>query len=426
MNKKLIISLAIIVAVAVTAIGATMAYFTDTETSTGNTFTAGTIDLKIDSECTYNGVKQEFCTWAAKDLETGNVFFNFADIKPGDEGEDTVSIHVDSNPAWVCAEIASVTNQENGCNNPEQKAGDITCGTPGITEGELLNNIYFTIWEDNGAGNGTSCDNIRNGAEKYLVQNALASDVTYPIADSQNGSGPIKDACIGVAWSVPSTVGNIIQGDSVKGDIIFKAIQARNNDTFTCMHTDGCFDQADVMLVLDRSGSISSTSLAQLKTAAHAFVTALNPNGGVHMGQTSFADTGTLDLHLTNNHAAIDAAIDALVSAGWTNLYEGLDLANAELDDTHEHERPLVKDYIVLITDGVPNRPLPSTTAKAVAKAEADAARAAGVEIYVVGVGDDIDEAYLKNEIADDAAHYFSAANYGALEALLQKIATCQ
>ena len=48
MNKKLIISLSIIGAVAAVAIGATVAYFNDVETSTGNIFTAGTMDLKVD------------------------------------------------------------------------------------------------------------------------------------------------------------------------------------------------------------------------------------------------------------------------------------------------------------------------------------------------------------------------------------------
>lgn len=56
MNKKLIISLSIIGVVAVVAIGGTIAYFNDTETSSGNIFTAGTLDLKVDHTlATYNG-----------------------------------------------------------------------------------------------------------------------------------------------------------------------------------------------------------------------------------------------------------------------------------------------------------------------------------------------------------------------------------
>jgi len=45
--RKIIISLSIIAAVAAIAIGATTAYFSDTETSTGNTFSAGTIDIRV-------------------------------------------------------------------------------------------------------------------------------------------------------------------------------------------------------------------------------------------------------------------------------------------------------------------------------------------------------------------------------------------
>ena len=50
MSKKLILSLSIIGIVAAIVVGGTIAYFSDTETSTGNTFTAGAIDLTIDNE----------------------------------------------------------------------------------------------------------------------------------------------------------------------------------------------------------------------------------------------------------------------------------------------------------------------------------------------------------------------------------------
>lgn len=46
--KKILLSLSLIVAVAAVVVGATTAYFSDSETSEGNTFTAGTLDLGID------------------------------------------------------------------------------------------------------------------------------------------------------------------------------------------------------------------------------------------------------------------------------------------------------------------------------------------------------------------------------------------
>ena len=48
MNKKIILSLSVIGVVAAIAVGGTIAYFSDTETSVGNTFTAGTIDISLD------------------------------------------------------------------------------------------------------------------------------------------------------------------------------------------------------------------------------------------------------------------------------------------------------------------------------------------------------------------------------------------
>ena len=55
MNKKILVSLAVIGVAAAIAIGGTIAYFSDTETSTGNTFTAGTIDISIDGQNPWTG-----------------------------------------------------------------------------------------------------------------------------------------------------------------------------------------------------------------------------------------------------------------------------------------------------------------------------------------------------------------------------------
>ncbi len=50
MNKKIFISLAIISVVSVIAIGGTIAYFSDVETSAGNTLSASTIDLTVNGQ----------------------------------------------------------------------------------------------------------------------------------------------------------------------------------------------------------------------------------------------------------------------------------------------------------------------------------------------------------------------------------------
>ncbi|OGD68888.1 hypothetical protein A2996_00680 [Candidatus Campbellbacteria bacterium RIFCSPLOWO2_01_FULL_34_15] len=231
--KKIIISASTIVAAAAIIIGATGAFFSDTETSTGNTFTAGAIDLRIDSTATYNGEDVEAATWTEKDLiPTSDKFFNFADIKPGDSGENTISLHVINNDAWVCAEVSNLTDLENGQTEPEASV-DLTTG---VNDGELSSVMVWNVWRDNGAGGGVAGDNIQNGSEQTLTSGNPADGV-LSIYDSTTATGPLTGASttyIGVSWSVPASVGNEIQTDSMTGDISFYVEQARNNDEFVC------------------------------------------------------------------------------------------------------------------------------------------------------------------------------------------------
>jgi len=72
--KKIITSISIIAIVAVVVVGATVAFYNDTETSTGNIFTAGSIDLKVDhTKQTYNGVDCETCSVEIKSDATNEV-----------------------------------------------------------------------------------------------------------------------------------------------------------------------------------------------------------------------------------------------------------------------------------------------------------------------------------------------------------------
>lgn len=71
--KRILISLAIIAAVGAIVIKGTTAFFSDTETSAGNIFTAGSIDLKIDHlKASYNG--QDCVTNCIE--EDGNLVIN--------------------------------------------------------------------------------------------------------------------------------------------------------------------------------------------------------------------------------------------------------------------------------------------------------------------------------------------------------------
>jgi len=257
MNKKIIISLSVIGLVAAIVVGGTIAYFSDTETSTGNTFTAGSIDLKIDNESYYNGEVQTGLGWELRDL-TDELFFNFSDLKPGDWGEDTISLHVDNNDSWLCASITLTSNDENDITEPEEELGD------SALEGELAQEIEFIWWADDG-------DNVLE-SDETVISNVKLGDAwlnqshTIVLADSESNiwegnTLPLKggkDYYIGKAWCFGDLewtllspdeyltiqqnnftcngepVSNISQSDSATLDVSFYAVQSRNNGQFTC------------------------------------------------------------------------------------------------------------------------------------------------------------------------------------------------
>lgn len=241
--KKILIGLASAGAVAALTFAATGAFFSDEEKSTGNTFQAGAIDLKIDSTCHYyqNGIDvgcrlpngDTFGTWTSKDL-TNEKFFNFGDVKPGDRGEDTISLTGSSNPYWACVNITPTHNDDVSLTEPEKEAGDVD-NTDSLFDGELAQNMHFKIWADDG-------DNTWEAGETILTEgDGPITPRAWAIADASTGTPLAPDVTkyLGVEWSVPASVGNIIQTDKYLADISFNVVQARNNMEFRCPVTEG-------------------------------------------------------------------------------------------------------------------------------------------------------------------------------------------
>lgn len=266
MNSKILWRSMSLVASVALITGATFAFFSDEETSTGNVFAAGEIDLEIDNTSYLNGVHNEATSWGLKDLES-ELFFNFLDMKPGDEGEDTVSFHINDNDAWLCVDIDITENDDNGLTDPEETDGD-NSGGPG--QGELASALEFVFWDDDG-------DNVLEDDETVITQgtaDAVLGGVTWPLADSNgsvfdpsslsNGGALIGEQTyfIGKAWCFGdltlnkvaagegvnptvasgvscdgSNVDNTTQTDSLSGDITFRAVQWRNNESFVCQPT---------------------------------------------------------------------------------------------------------------------------------------------------------------------------------------------
>lgn len=108
--KRIIISLSIIGVVAAIGIGATIAYFNDVETSTGNIFTAGTLDLKVDHvKQTYNDVDCKTCSVLIKSDTTNIVTGTNGGSDPVPFPHAAVQVS-NPHPAWtVTGDIPGAT-----------------------------------------------------------------------------------------------------------------------------------------------------------------------------------------------------------------------------------------------------------------------------------------------------------------------------
>ena len=289
-------SLSVIAAAAAAVVGGTGAFFSDSETSTGNTFTAGAIDLKVDSQQHYNNavcvpntqtetqgdywwqleegkslqnpqypVIGSACdgTWVETDLGLQHQFFDFDDVKPGDFGENTISLHVVNNDAWVCADVNITENSDNGINEPEDEValpkGDNSDGT---ALGDLASNLWFVAWDDRGVQTESGLvgkgDNKHQAGEPLLFNEGPASNVlngaTLALAEAPGapmvgGDDASSTRYIGLAWCAgtmtadtnsgdptcdATSMGNIAQTDRMKADLTFRVEQARNNPSFRC------------------------------------------------------------------------------------------------------------------------------------------------------------------------------------------------
>jgi Ca-activated chloride channel family protein len=91
----------------------------------------------------------------------------------------------------------------------------------------------------------------------------------------------------------------------------------------------------DLMLVIDRSGSMFGSGIANAKSAADSLIDVL-PTATTQAGLASFNSSATLDkqlaaLSVAANVTALHTAVNSLVASGGTNIGTGINVAATEL-----------------------------------------------------------------------------------------------
>ena len=261
-------------------------------------------------------------------------------------------------------------------------------------------------------------------------------DATVVNSDRVNDIGPVTfNAVIYDALKNPIAVSETyIEGLNRGGEQnIFFTWQ----DRFTKNPRGGmCATPVDTMLVFDRSGSMNIGNknpvepLTTAKNAAVAYLDSAELKDRV--GLISFAGTASspVDKELSSDLDGAKAAILGIAISKdgpqYTNLGDALKGALNEFRSTRHN--PEARSALIVLTDGVANRPVDPINAKNTTYAEEYAAsfaleaRKLGVEVYAIGLGETFNESFLRDRIATNATTYFKAPTAAELDGIYKKI----
>lgn len=191
--KKILISIIVIASVAVTAIGATRAFFSDTETSTNNLFQAGKIDLSLNGN---NG--------------SAEALVNIEDLKPGDPINIPKTLFVDSNDAYIWMHIKDVVTGQGDQTEPEDEEEN---GTPRF---DINNYLTYGL-------TGVENQDVIDPQNQIDFNDAVSCWI--PLGVITGG----QDVDIHQHFYFDENVTNWAQGDTMTFTEEFYAEQARNN-----------------------------------------------------------------------------------------------------------------------------------------------------------------------------------------------------
>jgi len=229
--KKILISLAIIGIVAGIVVGATTAYFSDTETSAGNTFSAGKLDLE---------------------LGAGNpIPFSVSNLEPGDNGtgKATLTNTAGSISGDLDIKIANFLQYENGITEPELHPGYGTADYEnGLNAGELNFFLQIAMFVD------VNKDGIFNTGDYQLTYNGQKAAYPgfwggsfnyHPVSSNLVGWDDIMTMTGGqsvdlvIMWQFPTQSGdpnysqNIAMTDGLSFDVLTSLEQVGGNGGVT-------------------------------------------------------------------------------------------------------------------------------------------------------------------------------------------------
>ncbi len=147
----------------------------------------------------------------------------------------------------------------------------------------------------------------------------------------------------------------------------------------------------NLVLVIDRSGSMSGDRIAKVKDSLHALIGRLRATDRVTV--VSFSDSARVDLEPCDKtkKKKIRQAIERIDAGGSTNLHGGLMLGYQMAEQNLDQDRT---SRVILLTDGIANV---GTIDPATIAAESRAFNKKGISLSTIGLGGNLNQELLRN-----------------------------
>lgn len=321
---------------------------------------------------------------------------------------------------------------------PRSKTSGIFEGSINITSGERVRRATFEL------GKGISWQRSDNTSDELLItHSSLLREETAPRVEARVKNDSIEDiGNIELIISIFDGADNTIAASRTFIENLKK--NASNDVFFTWprpfdLGIKVCEKPSNTVLLIDRSGSMSSLGksppepLTSVKTAASSFVDELSNRDSVSVISFATMPKEPTDSLLSNNFADIKNAINSIDiengSTQYTNISDSLRAGFTELESSRANEAS--SKVLILLTDGIANYPKDpkgnsgsdTKYAEDMGLLEAKNIKQNGVNIYSIGLGEGINEDFLK-QIASTEANYFFSPTTQELSQIYKNISS--